>query len=423
MPENVDYDEIFTHLAPNADNLLYMRYLFAPRKARYLFWHGVTCRGWGITKWGEIQLFSPGYPAQVELQSAFINLGEVVGDGRPKVIKALHWDADLPPSTRMQLRSRSGNALAPVFTFRNKLGEEITEEKWKSSPKVLRGPIDTTLVVGEDWDAWSNVYQFSGETFKSASPRRFMLLEMILSTDDPAIAPTVNSVSVEFEDALVQGAHGSVTPREASPNQDTHFTYTLWPEADELDSGFDLMRFTVPEPVDLQSVSVMVGAEQVVPATLAMQADSLLIALPQVISGDSLQVSFTTRLLQNATVFALDLGSSAAPGLWQSVEAAERRSNIVMLPRTDQQQPAHQRPATGLCDHNPQRRRHQRPARSPIRRLQSRGHGTAGGNFRPSRTPSSNSHPKHRRLATPLHLGWPRPQRNEHRPRPVRPAR
>ncbi|MDE2741754.1 MAG: gliding motility-associated C-terminal domain-containing protein, partial [Gemmatimonadota bacterium] len=129
-----------------------------------------------------------------------------------------------------------------------------------------------------------------------------------------------------------QGARGSVAPREASPNQDTHFTYTLWPETDELDSGFDLMRFTVPEPVDLQSVSIMVGAEPVVPATLDMQADSLLIALPQAISGDSLQVSFTTRLLQNATVFTLDLGLSEAPGLWQSVEAAERRSNIVMLP-------------------------------------------------------------------------------------------
>ncbi len=332
VPENVDYEEVFTHLAPNADNLLYMRYLFAPHKARYLFWHGVSCRGWGIVKWGEMQLFSPGYPAQVELQSAFINLGEEAGDGRPKVIKSLHWDADLPPGTRMQLRSRSGNALAPVFTFRNKLGEEITEEKWTSSPKVLRGPIDTTLVVGEDWDAWSNVYQFSGESFKSDSPRRFMLLEMILATDDPAVAPTVNSVSVEYENALVQGARGSVAPREASPNQDTHFTYTLWPQTDELDSGFDLMRFTVPEPVDLQSVSVMVGSEQVVPATLDMQADSLFIVLPQVVSGDSLQVSFTTRLLQNATVFALDLGSSQAPGLWQSVEAAERRSNIVMLP-------------------------------------------------------------------------------------------
>ena len=108
VPENVDYEEVFSHPAPNADDLLYMRYLFAPRKARYLFWRGISCRGWGVVKWGELQLFSPGYPAQVELRSDFINLGEVAGDGRPKVIKALHWDADLPPGTRLQLRSPLG---------------------------------------------------------------------------------------------------------------------------------------------------------------------------------------------------------------------------------------------------------------------------------------------------------------------------
>ena len=332
LPEIVDYTEAFTHLSPNADRLLYLRYLFKPRKARYMLFHGTTCLGWGVAKWGEIQLFSPGYPAQVKLQSAFVDLGNEAGDGRPKVIKALHWDADLPPGARIQLRSRSGNALSEVYTFHNKIGEEITEEKWTSSPKVLRGAVDTSLVVGEDWNAFSNTYQFSGETFKSESPRRFVQLEMILSTDDPQVAPTVNSVSVEFEDALVQGARGSVSPREASPNLDTQFTYTLWPEADATDSGFDRLRFVIFEPVDLQSVSVMVGAENVIPTAVDIRGDSLFIDLPQAIGNDSLQVSFTTRLLQNASVFALDLGSHERPGLWQSVEAAERRSNIVMLP-------------------------------------------------------------------------------------------
>ena len=47
---------------------------------------------------------------------------------------------------------------------------------------------------------------------------------------------------------------------------------------------------------------------------------------------DSVEVSFTTRVVHNATVFGLDLGSSAHPDLWHSVEPAERRANIVMLP-------------------------------------------------------------------------------------------
>jgi hypothetical protein len=297
---------------------------------RYMFWHGLTDRDWQESKWGEFMLFSPGYPAQVTLQSAFIDLGQIAGDGRPKVIKHIAWDADLPPRTQLQLRSRSGNALAPVYIFYNKIGEEVTEEKWISSPKVLRGAIDTALVVGEDWDAWSNVYQFSREAFKSQSPRRFVQLELILSTDDPENAATVNSLAIEFDAALVSQARGRVEPRSARPNEETRFTYTLLPSAGAGDDGFDLMRFNLPGQVDLQTVSVQTGTA--LSASIALRGDSLLVALPEPIRDDSVRVSFTTRLVRNATLFALDLGSSGHPNLWQSVEPVTRRANIVMLP-------------------------------------------------------------------------------------------
>jgi hypothetical protein len=332
VPEAFDYTELFTHLEPNADRLLYVRYLFAPRKMRYFFWHGVRDTGWGIVKWAEFMLFSPGYPAEVVLKSDFIDLGQVAGDGRPKAIKALHWDADLPERTRLQLRSRSGNSLSQVYAFYDKKGEEVTEEKWNSLPKVVRGKVDTTLVVGEDWGGWSNVYQASGEPFQSESPRRYVLLEMILSTEDPQVAPLVNSLSIEFEDALLQGAFGRIEPRQVQPNQDTRFTYRLWPQVDELDSGFDLLRLIVPGPVNLEGVQVLIGPRAVSPASVSQRQDSLLVALPQKVMGDSLRLGFTTRLLHNAAVFALDLGLSDRPGLWQSVEPAERRANVVLLP-------------------------------------------------------------------------------------------
>ena len=342
VPDAFDYNELFTHafdgsglgsfIDPNRQRLYYINYAFKPRKMRYFFWHGIRDTGWGIVKWAEFMLFSPGYPAQVTLASDFIDLGQVAGDNRPKVIKSLSWDAAVPPGTRLQLRSRSGNSLAPVYTFYNKIGEEVTEEKWNSSPKVLRGRVDTTLVVGEDWGDWSNTYQTSGEAFKSESPRRFILLELILATDDPEFAPVVNSLAVEFEDALLQGALGRVSPRTARPNEDTRFTYTLLPRVDADDSGFDLLRFTVPGPVVTDRLELRIGAEANTPVDVRQVADSLFVALPRTVISDSVQVAFDTRVLLNATVFPLDLGLAARPGLWQSVEPAERRSNIVMLP-------------------------------------------------------------------------------------------
>ena len=332
VPDAFDYTELLTHINPNADRLLYIRYMFKPRKMRYFFWHGIKDTGWGIVKWAEFMLFSPGYPAEVVLHSDFVDLGQLAGDGRPKVIKNLSWDAELAAGTRLQLRSRSGNSLEPVYTFYNKIGEQVTEEKWKSSPKVLRGPVDTTLVVGEDWGEWSNVYQFSGEAFQSESPRRYILLEMILSTDDPSVAPVVHSLSVEFEDALLQGAVGRIEPRQAIPNEDTRFTYTLWPQMEAEDSGFDLLLFTMPGQIDTEDLELHIGSAPVAPARVEQRDDSLLVALPRIVIEDSIRVSFTTRVLHNATVFPLDLGLSERPGLWQSVVPAERRAQVVMLP-------------------------------------------------------------------------------------------
>ena len=327
IPESFDFAILINQ--PDPDPMRYLRYLFQPSRVRYLFWHAHTPQGWG-SRWTELMLFSPGHPAEVVMRSDFIDLGAAAGDGRPKVISSLSWDADIPPGTRLQVRSRSGNTQGEVYAFHDKIGEPITEEKWLSLPKVLRGRIDTTVVVSEDWDSWSEAYNFSGEAFKSQSPRRFVQLELILSTDDPQVAPAIDALSLEYEDALLQGARGRIAPRIAQPNEDTRFTYTLVSAANAEDTGFDLLRFDLPSKAS--AVEVLVSGTHVEPSSIAIRADTLQIGLPHAVAADSVQVSFTTRVLHNATLFSLDLGSSSHPDLWQSVEPMTRRANIVMLP-------------------------------------------------------------------------------------------
>ena len=333
VPERVDYEVLVEdRCRPQClGRLFHQRYLFAPRKVRYLLWHEIdgTPQGFG---WGlETMLFSSGYPARVEMRSGFVDLAAEAGDGRPQVIERLTWEADLPSQTKIQLRSRSGNALQELYTFFDRKGDIVTEEKWNSLPKVLKGEIDTTLVVGEDWDAWSNVYQASGESFQSASPRRFVQLEMILATDDPQVAPAVDALAIEFTDALVQEARGQIWPREARLNEDTRFTYTLWPGTDGQDSGFDRLRFHIPGATT-GNVVLRIGGEEVVPEAVRLHGDSLLVLLPRTVVADSVEVDFTARIWDNAALFALDLGAGERPGIWQSVVPSERRANIVLLP-------------------------------------------------------------------------------------------
>ncbi|MDP6701743.1 MAG: gliding motility-associated C-terminal domain-containing protein, partial [Candidatus Latescibacteria bacterium] len=151
-------------------------------------------------------------------------------------------------------------------------------------------------------------------------------------TDDPEFAPEVNSLSLEFDEVLVSEALGRIEPQTARPNAETRFTYTLVPRAGPNDGGFDLLRFGLPGAVDLQSVDVRASSGVELSTETAFRGDSLLVTLPEPVRDDSIRVSFNTRLIRNATLFALDLGSSAHPDLWQSVEPATRRANIVMLP-------------------------------------------------------------------------------------------
>ena len=199
-------------------------------------------------------------------------------------------------------------------------------------PKVIRGPIDTVVSTGADWSAWSNFYQFSGEAFKSETPRRFIQLDLMLSTEDPAVAPVLHALSLDFEDALVTWAAGQVTPRHAAPNEATRFTYALQTSASADDSGFDRLRFSTPSAVDAAGVRLWIGGAERA-AHVRVAGDSLLfVDLPETVLTDSISLEFTTKVLHNATVFAADLGQEARPGLWQSVEAAERQANLVFLP-------------------------------------------------------------------------------------------
>lgn len=332
VPEPLDYTELFTHVDPKAQGLYRIRYLFKPRRIRYLFWHGLTDQEWFESKWAEWMLFSSGHPAQVALSSDFIDLAQSRGDHRPHIIRKLSWDAELPVGTQLQLRSRAGNTLSEQYTFYDRAGYLTTEETWLSKPKVLRGPIDTSIVAGDDWDEWSNFYQISGEPFKSKNPQRFVQLEMILSTADPQVAPKVRSLSIEFEDALVQEAQGGVWPREAQTNSESRFSYTLAPKADAEDSGFDRLRFTVPSSISAAQVELTIRGIRTTPTAISVLDDSLFVTLPQKVTSDSVQVSFMARLRHYATVFTLDLGDSERPGIWQSVEPAAWRANVVLLP-------------------------------------------------------------------------------------------
>ncbi|MBT4976564.1 MAG: hypothetical protein HOL51_13205 [Gemmatimonadetes bacterium] len=307
-------------------------YAFAPRKIRHLIVHALDGLSWGGGV-GELMVYAIGHPAEVVLRSDFIDLGQVAGDNRQKAVAGMSWDAELPPGTRIRLRSRSGNSLRQEYAFYDRKGEIISQLSWTNLPKVLRGPIDSTVVTGGDWDEWSNIYQVSGEPFKSVTPARLLQLEAILSTENPQVTPVLRSLSLDFSDALVQRAQGRILPRQAAPNQSVRFSYGLWPSGDGQDRGFDRLRMEVPGPIAVEAVTVAVGGKRVTPVEVRVEADSLLfITLPAPVRNDSVRIGFAVGVLRNATVFSLHLGDTRRSDIWQFVNPIERYADVVFLP-------------------------------------------------------------------------------------------
>ena len=255
---------------------------------------------------------------------------------RPQVLQRLRWDADLPPNTRIEAQTRSGNALAEEYTYYKKSGSLTTKKAWEKLPKAARGKVDTTLAPGDDWSAWSNVYQFSGQEFLSPSPRRFVQFRVIFNADTPDAAPTLRSLALDYTSAFISEVLGDIHPKEATPGAPQMFTYVMTPIEGEGDVGFNRILLETPSQADATSLAVRVGGQQIEPTAVEIMADSLIIELPNSVSQEPVEVDFEVTVVQNPYLFVAAVGNTEQPDLWQVGQPADRFSTSVFFPEEAQ---------------------------------------------------------------------------------------
>lgn len=340
----VDYEELFIYdkdalLASSSEFPGQLTYQFTPRPVRFVAakWAGNAGQGyaqvWSTSMSGflvETLIFPVGHVAQVGLESDFINLGQIAGDNRAKVIKSLNWEADLPPGARIQARTRSGNALQENFRYFRKDGTEVTLEQYDQMAKVLRGETLSSIGIGEDWSEWSNFYQRSGEQFLSPSPRRFAQVQLVLSSDRPSTAPTVRALELEFTDAFLAGAEGEVLPRTAEPGVAQIFSYRIMPVLGSGDPGFNRILLQTPSPT--WDLALKIGDAEAEPAAVRTAGDSLVVELPRTVRREEVELAFSSVLKNNASLFKAFVGQTGQPEIWQPVDPVRRSATTVYLP-------------------------------------------------------------------------------------------
>jgi len=284
------------------------------------------CGAGGTTD--EIQIFGEGFPSEVDFRSPLIDLG---GD---KNLNSVEWSGDEPPGTRIEIRTRTGNEILETYSYYDKNGKEVTERKYNKLIPSFKGPIDTTLAAGGDWSAWSRIYSFSGEAFLSPSPRRYLEIDVRMTSDSPTVGASLDHLAVNFTQPLAGRVLGEISPQQTLPGVLTEFTYYLRPENA---SGFDRLAVESDTPVQFTSVAHNGTA---LDAQIDTTASGFLVHLPNRIRTDQLiELKFASSVFRQSTrfdVFLQDSGQDESvrqrvdPG--DATDLVESSTNIVSLP-------------------------------------------------------------------------------------------
>ena len=276
----------------------------------------------------ELMVYGRGFPRDARFGSGLIDLAA------NKNITALRWGTDTPPGTALEIRSRSGNSLDLDITYHDKNDKVVTATRYNKLIPSFRGKIDTSFSAGSDWSPWSKIYSVSGQTFLSPSPRRYLELDVRLTSDDPAVGASLDFLAIDFSIPLATDVFSEIFPAEVEPGIESQFSYFV--RADSTRRGFD--RITIEAPGPLRFIEALMDDEPVSVEQTEI-SNRLVLQFPRIIrSRELVEIRFTTAVFLQSSRFTAflesgDIRQRVDPGDANALITSD--SNIVRLPVRD----------------------------------------------------------------------------------------
>ena len=237
---------------------------------------------------GEYQLFSTGYPAEAVLVSDLIQLPAARNFG------AISWEAETPPGTTLEVRTRTGDLLGKVIRYFDKSGTEIPYSAWKNLLGSFKGPADTSFVPTSGWSSWSRAYQQSGDRVTSPGLRKYMEIQVKMVTEERQTAASIKSIDIELLTPVAE-----------------HIRAELWPAQVE-----------TPGIADTFEVFVQPNFIEDPPGSRSIGFDEILLSMPASQSMKLLELGLQTEA-QNGE--ELQFRPSETPGLFVAEDGGELR--------------------------------------------------------------------------------------------------
>ena len=291
---------------------------------------------WANSGIRELQLYGRGFLPQVTLQSAPMELGS-----DPRILSSIHWAADAPPGTQVQFRTRTGNQLNEEIRYFTTAGKEVSEAKYRKLLSFQRGDSTISVIPGPDWSSWSPFYSATDAPITSPSPRRYVIVEATLRSDDPGQAVLLRRLHIALDWPLASQILGEVQPRQTQQRGErTVFTLSLQPQFQADNRGFDQVLVVLPPGAAVDLEEVVVGAERgrygpEEVTRVKTGTDSLWVRLPApVTEGEEfVAVQFSGVLYLASNAFAVQVGlGEGDERVWQRVDTNVGRSLQVLTP-------------------------------------------------------------------------------------------
>ena len=322
----------------NRESFLQLEEQFPLREVRYLELRRLELVG-QLSEAGnlsEIQAYGEGYVSEVELESPIIRLG------RSRIFSTVEWDGDQPPSTQLEIRTRSGNEIIEERHYFDAVGQEISQEEWESIRyEQNRGEVVVEEIPGPGWSNWSAVYLTSGELFKSPSPRRFAQAQIRLLTQEPLRTAQMRSLRLKLAPPLVDQTFAEVWPIDGvEPGVDQLFSMYIRSVFGSGNSGFDRIRLHSSSSVPIELVSFRQGNEAQLRAGTGrnlwpgpldlerLEDGSVELAFPAPVTGGRslYEARFRTRVFLSGTTFGAELKRATRPEIVQAVSEGDAGS-------------------------------------------------------------------------------------------------
>jgi hypothetical protein len=285
----------------------------------------------------EAMYYGQGFVAEVELTSDLIELDS------SKNLISIEWEADTPPGTWVELQTRTGDSLLEEQVYYNSSGTVVTKARYDKLPSSKKGEITSIVKPSPDWVPWSTAYAFSGEAIKSPSPREYLLIRARLASDNPQLAATLKSITVNISDPLADELLGEITPnRIQAIGKAEDISFFVRPVFSTPQQGFDQIRIAASTGTSMDLVQVRTGsADDFARGTaevfsraqlqvLAESSDTLWVRLPQSIRQgvELVEVNFQSLVFSNSATFHGSVQDSENPDVWQRIDEGDA-TNLV----------------------------------------------------------------------------------------------